>query len=276
MDNLTDFYVTVSSSDSPLFFPSNEACDFKTQLSKPINLPAGAYEVGLHSLSIFLAPVPEVVKEPIIESLKSFFKGERAYANVYTRRQTHIHMNKSADLDELQILVEARFKEVKTKLLITKLIVSETETKSVITWEDPQHNRYLEIPEELARSYGFTIRVFAPGRYESEQMRDPVYYSSIDPGVSLVFRCFFFEISQVEFSEPKAYSLEELIHTLSDAFSAAKLAVGFIQSKTKGAVNVRIQDENLSFILSPNLCELFGIERNDTFRGSKTPVFILR
>jgi len=65
MDSLTDFYVIVSSSGSPLFYPANEACDFKTQLGKPINLPAGAYGVGLDSLSIYLAPVPEVIKEPI-------------------------------------------------------------------------------------------------------------------------------------------------------------------------------------------------------------------
>jgi len=105
-------------------------------------------------------------------------------------------------------------------------------------------------------------------------LRDFSYYASVDTGEVFNFRIFEWETTRIEFSEPESYSVESLIHKLSDTFVSTKFQVGFIQSKNKLTLTVRIHQPNISFILSPNLCKLFGIEENYTFRGNKTQMFL--
>jgi hypothetical protein len=277
----SDFYVTLISSESSQYYPANNSCHFENHLSKAINLPDNIFEVGLVSLSythpeLVVRQQDTGVKEKITQEKNTFFKGEAQTLTIYEYSGAEIAVRKpqNRQMDYLQVLIENEVKGPKSSLQITELVISETESKSVLTWIDTEKERNLEISNEFARAFGFEILFFRPGRYTSSNYRDQLYYDSLPYQFRFSFNLSYWAKTPLVLNEPDLYTPASFVTRLADAFRSRKYKVGFILSKAKDTLTVRIYQPNLRFQLSNKINEILGIDRSFLFENEKTQLFL--
>jgi hypothetical protein len=276
----SDIYVTLDSSSSPTYYPSNTSSNFTVQLAMPISLPPNVFEVGLSSIR-FTQPPSTVAHTPtttreISKIKKTFFSNVPQNATIYEYAEADIAVRKpqNKEVDYLQLAIENEFKGSQASLLITEQVISEIDSKSTLTWADPEKKRTLELPYEIARTFGFINTRFQPGRHISETFRDKMFYQSLPADKRFVFKVSYWTKSALLISEPLSYSMESFISNLAESFRAAKHKIGFLKSKDNTTLTIKNFNTNTRFQLPNVVSKILGIDENFVFQQEKTVLIL--
>jgi len=80
------------------------------------------------------------VQDLRVAKKKTFFDGKLAFATVYTTKEIEVEFERPAEQDllYLQVLLETRFRDLNVTLTIVEDQISETESRSILDWQDPE------------------------------------------------------------------------------------------------------------------------------------------
>lgn len=256
----SSFYVTLRSTSSSEYYPSNTAKEFTNYFCKKIYLPINTFECGLSLLYFTVKNTPLKYKCFRNEQEKEIAILERASLDMqHLKTKSDSIFTPAADITERLLKANISLKLTESGTPNGKLFIH------LLLTDEQKRNINLSFFGPYSTALGFENSMFEHDKeYVGANPKNEELFKLIEDGTGMDFNVSINSSSTVKAEEPQRYMFEELLSEINKVLLKSKVAIKYANDTIQFINN---SGNALYVSLSARMLDLIGIARGTVLFG---------